>query len=416
MLTLAAALATAAIASAGLSQTSPGEPASALVERGRYLTVLGDCAVCHTRPGGRAFAGGLPIHTSFGVIYTTNITPDRTSGIGGWSQDAFWRAMHNGRRADGAHLYPAFPYPYFTHVGRGDSDAIWAYLSTVEPVDYRPPPNKLPFPVNIRGVMALWNWLFFRPGEFRPAPDRSAEWNRGAYVVTGLGHCGACHTPKNFLAADKPRQALHGGVIDNWFAADLSGDARAGLFSWSQADIVEFIGTGRNAHSGASASMADVVVNSTSQMTDADAQAIAVYLKSRPAMGPEPEPRVSPAVMRTGEAIYVDQCSACHGADGVGAARFFSPLKANANVQSRDPTTVARYLLTGTPTVATAARPTPLSMPAFAWKLNDEQIAAVASYIRNSWGNAAPAVTAGQVAKLRRKVAEHPVRPPPGRV
>jgi mono/diheme cytochrome c family protein len=415
---LVATLSLAALSGAGasLGQTPTERPDPAQVEQGRYLAVLGDCAACHTRPGGEPFSGGLPIHSAVGTIYTTNITPDSETGIGSWSSDAFWRAMHNGRRANGAHLYPAFPYPYFTHISRGESDALRAYLRSQTPVSYRPPPNRLPFPLNIRGVMVVWNALFFRPHEFKPRPDRSPQWNRGAYLVTGLGHCGGCHTPKNLLQADRSREAQQGAVIEDWFAPDLTGDPRGGLADWSQAELVEFLKTGRNVRTNGSASMGDVLVHSTSLTRDEDLQAIAVYLKSLPSKRPPAPAGATRIAMSSGAAIYADQCSACHGPDGAGEPRLFPPLRGNANVQSRDATTINRYILTGSPSTATARQPTPLSMPAFAWKLDDDQIAAVSTYVRNSWGNQAPAVSAGQVARLRRKVAAHPQKPPPGRV
>ena len=404
------------LATLSLGQTASAPADAAQVEHGRYLAILGDCSACHTRKDGEPFTGGMAFKTKFGTIYSTNITPDAETGIGTWSQDAFWQAMHKGRRADGAHLYPAFPYPYFTKLERADSDALRAYLMTLKPVSYRPRPNRMIFPANIRGVMAIWNALFFRPGLFRPSPERSAEWNRGAFIVTGPGHCGACHTPKNILMADEMKRAQEGGLVEDWFAPDLNGDARGGLGGWSEGDIVEFLKTGHNARSNGSASMSDVLIHSTTRMSDADLRAIAVYLKS---LGPridERAPTALPAnVMAAGGAIYADQCSACHGAEGVGQPGLFPPLAGNANVQARDPTTIDRYLLTGSPSAATSQRPTPVTMPAFAWKLTDDELAAVATYVRNSWGNAAPQVTAGQAGSLRHKVAAHPQKPPPSR-
>jgi mono/diheme cytochrome c family protein len=413
-LALAFGLAAAAVSLAAFGQSTMSAPApaqdSSQVERGRYLVTAGDCAGCHTRPGGEAFAGGMGFKTSFGTIYSVNITPDRGAGIGGWTQDQFWRAMHEGRRADGAHLYPAFPYTYYTRVTREDSDAILTYLRTVTPSAYQAPANKLLFPVNIRGSMGIWNALYFKPGVFQPQPDRSAEWNRGAYLVTGLGHCGACHTPKNLLSADSTKRPLQGGKIEDWFAPDLDSAARGGLASWSTDDIVEFLKTGRNAHSNGSASMASVITHSTSQLSGADLHAIAVYLKSLPASADASPRAPSVGVMAAGAAIYADQCSACHAGDGSGAPRLFPPLAGNANVQSADATTIVRYILSGTQSVATGARPTPSSMPSFAWKLNDDEVAAVATFIRNSGGNSAPPVTAGEVARLRHKIAEPPIR------
>jgi mono/diheme cytochrome c family protein len=379
----------------------------AQIEAGRHLAVLGDCEGCHDRPGGEKLAGGLPLHTPFGTIYSANITPDPQTGIGDWTADDFWNAMHRGVRPGGAKLYPAFPYPYFTHVTRAETDAIFAYLKSVPPVTYRPPRNQLPFPFNIRPLVAIWNWMNFKQDD-RPGSEPS----RGAHIVEGLGHCGACHTPKNFLGGDKRSKALQGGKLDNWLAPALNSDPRRGLGSWSQAQIAEYLKTGRNDRSNASGPMGDVVAHSGSRMQDSDLAAIAVYLKSRPAPPPASFKAPDKAVMSAGEAIFTDQCSACHRADATGEPREFPSLKGSAVVQQDDPTTVVRFILSGTQTVATAQRPTAFSMPDYAWKLDDKQVAAVATYIRNAWGNAAPPVSAGDVAHLRKKVAKTPVRKP----
>ncbi|MGZ6039544.1 MAG: c-type cytochrome [Phenylobacterium sp.] len=391
------------------AQAAPEAPQVAL---GRALAIQGDCAGCHSPAGKRPYAGGLPLATPFGTIYTSNITADRETGIGSWTSDQFWNAMHNGVRADGAKLYPAFPYPYFTHITRAESDALYAYFRTIPPVSYRPPPNKLPFPLNIRLLVGVWNALYFKPDK---APTTGPT--TGQHIVQGLGHCGACHTPKTFLAGDKAGHELEGGKIDNWFAPALDADARRGLGAWSDAEVAEYLKTGRNAHANASASMADVVRYSTSRMTDDDLAAVAAYLRAQPSHAAEPpKARLDPKVMAAGQAIYVDECAACHAVDGKAAPTYFPPLPGAAVTQSTDPTTVIRFILSGTQTVATDARPTPLSMPSYGWKLNDAEIAAVATYVRNSWGNSAPAVSVSDVASLRRKVANTPVQKPSGRV
>jgi len=383
----------------GADQSSP-DP----VARGRYLAVAGDCEACHTTPGGARFAGARPIRTPFGIIYSANITPDLTTGIGAWTADEFYRAMHKGVGHGGKNLYPAFPYPYFTHMTRADVDDVRAYLATIPAVDQPKPPNQLPFPFNIRFLLKLWNALFFRAGEFRPDPAKSAAWNRGAYLVWGPGHCGGCHTPKNFLAADRNSRALQGGRLDNWVAVNLTGDPRQGLASWDEADIVEYLRSGRNARASASGSMQEVIYYSTSRMSDADLAAIATYLKDLPPGAPKPARKApSAAAMRAGEAIFTDVCSACHQANGEGVPRIFPPLAGDVSVQAKDPTTVVRIILEGTRAVPTPARPTPTAMPAFAWKLDDDAIASVATFVRNSWGNSAPPVSAGKVAKLRRR-------------
>jgi len=377
------------------------------VLRGKYLAILGDCASCHTSKDGAAYAGGRGLNSGFGIIYSANITPDRETGIGNWSTDQFYRAMHQGIADDDSHLYPAFPYPYFTHMTRADDDAIYAYLRTIPAVHAKPPPNKLPFPLNIRGIMAIWNALYFSEGEYKPDPTKSVEWNRGAYIVTGPGHCGGCHTPKNFLMADEYDRALSGSPIDNWFAADLTGEPRAGLASWTAADIEEYLKSGRNARATASGSMQEVIGLSTSRMEDADRAAIAIYLKGLPPSAPVKQSSApDPAAMRAGGAIFVDACSSCHLSQGRGQLRLFPPLAGSATVQSHDATTVLHIILRGSHSLATNDKPTPLAMPAFTWKLNDQQVADVATYIRNSWGNQASQVDAADVAKLRSDLAK----------
>lgn len=378
------------------------------VAYGRYLAIVGDCEGCHNRPGGPPYAGGLPLNTPFGVVYSANLTQDHDTGIGAWTAEDFWNAMHKGVRADGAKLYPAFPYPYFTHATRAESDALYAYLKTIPAVSYRPPANKLPFPLNIRFLVTFWNMLNFRED---PAPSLGPS--PGEHIVRGLGHCGACHTPKTFLGGDKKGHDFEGGKLDNWAAPALNADARRGLGAWSVAEVAEYLKTGRNARSNSSGSMADVIRYSTSQMSDADLRSIGAWLKAQPSHAEAPRaPAPDPKAMAVGQAIYVDQCAACHAADGKATPGFFPPLPGAAVTQSIDPTTVIRFILSGTQTVATAARPTPLSMPSYAWKLDDAQVAAVATYVRNSWGNSAPPVKPSDVARLRRKVADKPIRKP----
>jgi mono/diheme cytochrome c family protein len=381
------------------------------VAQGKYLVDAGDCEACHTAAGGAPFAGARGIRTPFGIIYSANITPDVKTGIGKWTEADFYRAMHKGIAHGGKNLYPAFPYTYFTRISRADVDAIYAYLRTLPPIYQVKPANKLPFPLNIRPLMAIWNALFFRPREFRPNPAMSAEWNRGAYLVWGPGHCGGCHTPKNLLLADRNGHALQGAKLNDWVALDLTGDARRGLATWSSGDIVEFLRSGRNARATASGSMQEVIYYSTSRMSDSDLAAIATYLKQLP-----PRRHVkgfaapSEAAMRVGQAIYTDTCAGCHGADGEGQARYFPPLAGDAPVQARNPTTIVRIILAGSRSVPTPASPTAAAMPAFDWKLGDSEIAAVATYVRSSWGNAAPEVQARTVAKLRRRYAESAAR------
>jgi len=372
------------------------------LEKGRRLVDAADCVSCHTADKSQPFAGGRGIETPFGTIYTPNITPDRETGIGAWTNDDFYRVMHHGQRPDGTRLYPAMPYPYFTKMTRDDVDAMKLYLGTLPAVRTRPRENELMWPLNYRVFMRGWNMLFFTPGTFTPNPDKSAEWNRGAYLVEGPGHCGACHTPKNILGADKTSQALRGGLIRDWFAPNITNTLHDGVGRWSADEIVDYLKTGRNVHSGAAGLMAEVVENSTSKILEADLRAIAVYLKDVDGGG-EPAAPAKPdeKAMAAGRAIYNDMCAACHKTDGTGVPLMFSPLAGNANVQQRDPTTVTRVILEGARIGPTDARPTPFAMPAFDWKLTDAQIAAVATYVRNSWGNAAAPVTPSSVKTLR---------------
>jgi mono/diheme cytochrome c family protein len=380
------------------------EPTEETIARGKALVIAADCANCHTADPAKPFAGGKRIDTPFGGIYSPNLTPDRETGIGAWSDADFYRALRDGVGRDGSPYYPAFPYPNFTKLIRDDILAIRAYLATLTPVHNSPAPPELRWPLNYRGVMRLWNFLFFRPGIFEPNQQKSAEWNRGGYLVTGAAHCGACHTPRNIFGANKRGLAFGGGLVRGWFAPRLDNAARGGLKSWSTGDIVEYLQSGRNGKSHAGGPMAEVVVNSTSAMSDADVRAIAVYLKDLPAGAPEPEVAPPPeASMKAGAAVYAHACIACHEADGSGAPHIYPPLPGNANLQSADPASTLRIILDGAQTVTTARAPNTGSMPAYAKQLSDQQIADVTNYIRNAWGNAAPVVTPAQVEKARTK-------------
>lgn len=376
------------------------------VARGKALVIAGDCVACHTAPGGQPFAGGLALQTPFGSIVAPNITPDGATGIGSWSADDFARAMHHGRRPDGAYLYPAFPYPYYAKVTRADVEAIYAYLRTLPPVDNRVDRDTLPFPFNIRLLMAGWNMLFFKPGSFKPDPARSAEFNRGAYLVDGLGHCGACHTPFNAFGASRDSQYLEGNRIDNWTAPNITNDARVGLGKWSVEDIVQYLQTGQNGFSLASGPMKDVVENSTSKMPAADLKAMAVYLKERGAAGPSASTALaaSDPRMQAGEAIYVDTCAACHVRSGAGVAHLFPKLAGNAVTIQDDPASLIRIIIAGGRAAATERFPTSPAMPSLGYRLSDSQIASVVTYVRNSWGNAAAPVTEETVKALRARV------------
>jgi mono/diheme cytochrome c family protein len=373
------------------------------IARGAALAIAGDCASCHTADAAKPFAGGKRIDTPFGAIYSPNLTPDRETGLRVWSDEEFYRALHYGVAPDGSRYYPAFPFPNFTKMTRQDVLAIRAYLATLTPFRNATPPPELRWPLNYRVLMRVWNFLFFRPALFEPDQQKSPEWNRGGYLVEGPAHCGACHTPKNLLGADRRDRAYGGGLVQGWFAPRLDGAERSGLKSWSVDDIVEYLQSGRNGRSHAGGLMAEVVAGSTSKMSDADVRAIAVYLKDLPAG--VPEPAVTPpaqAGMAAGAAIYARLCIACHEADGSGAPRIYPPLPGNANLQAADPSSTLRIILDGAKTMTTPRAPNTGSMPDYARQLSDQEIADVANYVRNSWGNAAPLVTRAQARKARR--------------
>jgi mono/diheme cytochrome c family protein len=381
--------------------TSPVTPE--VIAHGKALVEAGDCASCHTADPTKPFAGGKRIDTPFGAIYSPNLTPDRETGIGAWSDADFRRALRDGTRRDGSRYYPAFPYPYFTKMTRDDIQSIRAYLATMAPVHNVAPPPALKWPLNYRVLMRGWDWLFFKPGILQPDQQKTPEWNRGRYLVEGPGHCGACHTPKNLFGADRLSRPLGGGLVQDQFAPRLDEAQRGGLKSWSVEDIVEYLQSGRNGRSHAGGLMAEVVRNSTSLMSDADVHAIAVYLKDMPAGDREPNVQPPPDTqMANGQKVYRSACVACHEVDGSGSPRVYPPLPGNANLQSAIAASTLRIILDGAQTLTTPRAPNAGSMPAYAGKLSDEEIADVTTYIRNSWGNSASAVTAAQVAKARK--------------
>jgi mono/diheme cytochrome c family protein len=381
------------------------------IERGRYLAVLGDCAGCHTASHGAPFAGGVALQTPFGTLVAPNITSDPETGIGNMTNEEFLAVLHEGRGHDGKRLYPAMPYPAYTKMTDDEVLALRAYFATVAPVSNRVVSNQLPFPLNIRLAMAVWNGLNFTPGRYQPNPQKSAVWNRGAYIVEGPAHCGTCHTPKTLLGGDKNSAALTGATLQGWFAPDITNDQRKGIGGWSTDDLVQYLKTGTNKWTLASGPMAEAVSHSTSRMNDGDILAIATYLKDSGQSGASarPEPVVAGNnAMRAGAAIYKDSCAACHKDSGEGDANLFPRLASSALVQSDDPTTLVRVVLHGTRAVSTAGAPTAPAMPAFDWRLEDAQVAAVLTYIRNNWGNAAGPVPASAVASQRASLAKSP--------
>lgn len=378
------------------------------VTHGRYLVRAGDCEACHTVQGGAPFAGGRPVPTPFGVIYSDNITPDRDTGIGAWTDEDFYKAMHNGINRQGKHLFPAFPYPWFTRLTRADVHDIKAYLDTLEPVRQVDREPELPWPISSRHSMAAWDTLYFHPGTYAYRSDKSPQWNRGAYLVQGAGHCGACHSSKNFLGAADREHPLQGGFAENVYAPNLGQGSDDGLSGWSEQDIVDYLHTGHSRQASAAGPMAETVEQSTQYLTQADLQAIAVYLKDVPGPKPNSPSTADAQVMRDGAGIYEDQCTGCHMEDGGGEPGVFPALRGNNSVMAAEPDTVVATVLHGAKLPATQAAPTALAMPAFAEKLDDAQVAALVTYIRNAWGNHADAVSESDVEALRERLKQAP--------
>ena len=418
-LTIALLLAAALVAALNLQGEDPVDdrlpatpPEPALVARGAYLARAGNCIGCHTARGGVPYAGGRAIETPFGTVFSSNLTPDAVTGMGGWSASQFWRALHNGRSRDGRLLVPAFPYPNYTRVTRADSDAIHAYLRSLAPVVQARREHALRFPYDSQLALALWRALYFEPAPHTDAGTASAavspeaaERERGAYLVQGLGHCNACHASRNALGASPDPQDLGGGLIpmQNWYAPSLESRAEAGLQDWPVEQIVALLKTGIAAQGTVSGPMAEVVRQSTQHLADADLRAMAAYLKALPENpGPAAPPATSPqADLPAGARVYEKHCAACHGERGEGAPGIYPALAGNRAVLLASPVNAVRSVLEGGFAPSTAGNPRPFGMPPFATVLSNEEVAAVLSQVRNAWGNRARAVGALEVARLR---------------
>jgi mono/diheme cytochrome c family protein len=382
------------------SAPSPAPRAdAATVARGAYLARVGNCAACHTARGSQAYAGGRGLPTPFGTVYAGNLTPDDETGLGRWSADDFWRALHHGRSRDGRLLTPAFPYTAFTQVSRDDSDALYVYLRSLAPVAQPTTASGLRFPFNTQAALAVWRALYFRPAASAAAaePGRSAEWQRGAYLVRGLGHCAACHAPRNALGATRQADRLAGGALplQPWFAPDLAPLAGVPL-DRQQRDVVDLLRTGMSAHGTAGGPMAEVVVGSTQHWTDPDLQAAAVYLTSLPtrqppASAPGPADTDNAAQTARAKALYTHQCAGCHGAHGEGAPGVYPPLAGNPSVTLADAGNAMQVIRHGGFAPQTRAHPRPFGMPPAG--LSHQDLADVTTFIRQSWGNQAGAVT-----------------------
>ena len=395
---------------------------AALIEKGRYLADAGDCTACHTAKGGKPFAGGLPIASPIGTLYSSNITPDKASGIGNYSLQDFDRAVRHGIAANGSSLYPAMPYPAYARVSDDDLRAMYAYfMQGVALVYAENRANEVPWPLSMRWPLAIWRKTF------APAPQSVAfdagrytdpQIARGAYLVQGLGHCGSCHTPRALTLQEKAldesgAEYLSGGpVIDGWLAVNLRGNPADGLGRWTPDDIVATLRSARNTqHAVLGGAMGDVVVHSTQHLNDADLHAVAAYLKSLPPTKEqvssfEADPATAKALAAgqegsRGAELYVDNCAACHRTNGQGDDRVFPKIAGNSSVLAQDPVSMIRLVLAGSKLPATQTAPSELGMPGFAWRLSDEEVAQLLTFIRSSWGNRAPAVDAAQVTKLR---------------
>ena len=384
--------------------------AEAQIALGRYLALAGNCAGCHTARGGAPYAGGRAIATPFGNVYASNLTSDPATGLGLWTAADFWRALHHGKSRDGKRLYPAFPYPNYTRVTRDDADALFAYLRTLAPVSQPNREHDLRFPYNQRWLLAGWRALYFKPGVYQATSGQDAEWNRGAYLVQGLGHCNACHTGRDAFGGSNLKADLAGGMIPmlNWYAPSLTSDVEAGLGNWEVAHIVELLKTGVSARGAVFGPMSEVVYKSLQHLADSDARALAVYLKSLPQTpapadpgGPPVAPPEMQRVMTLGATLYDRNCKECHGVDGNGTPPAYPPLAGNRALTMRSAVNPIRMVLNGGFPPGTAGNPRPYGMPPFRPTLNDDEVAAVVSYIRNSWGNRAGLVSPLEVDRFR---------------
>ncbi|MDQ2821444.1 MAG: cytochrome c [Pseudomonadota bacterium] len=402
LIVMSAILAAVAIAWPRDQFVASGSPADwastpANIARGAYLARAGDCVACHTARGGVPYAGGRALATPFGTLYGPNLTPDNATGLGRWSADAFWGALHNGRSKDGRYLYPAFPFPHYTKTTRADSDALYAYLRSLAPTQQANRPHAMEFPFDTQLALAGWRLFFFRPAVYAPMPARDAAWNRGAYLVEGLGHCSACHSARNVVGASTP--GLTGGMIPvlNWYAPSLAGT------DMPQAELVQLLHTGVAPNAAVIGPMAEVVARSLQYLSPDDIGAMAVYLHSLPPGDAEAGVTIKPSsdAMTAGAAIYRQHCIACHGSDGRGFATAYPPLAGNRTLTTTQPVNAIRIVLQGGFPPGTAGNPRPYGMPPFAHVLDDAEVAQVLTYVRSSWGNRGGEVSAAQVNRYR---------------
>jgi mono/diheme cytochrome c family protein len=392
-------------ATTATSTTTDTRPA--IVVRGEYLARAGDCVACHTAPRGKLFAGGLAMETPFGTLFSPNITPDPQYGIGSWDKDAFFNMMRTGKGPDGKLIYPAMPIAQYTKVTREDSDAIFAYLQSIPPVAQPNRPHELKFPFNQRDLLYGWRTLYFREGAYQPDPTRSVEWNRGAYLVEGLGHCTMCHTQINALGGSSRRDQFAGGLIpvENWYAPSLTSDKDGGLGDWSTKDIVDLLQAGLSDRGAVYGPMAEVTYHSLQYLNDDDLKAMAVYLKALPSNTGRktgPSAPTGTTVFARGASVYKDKCAICHGDNGKGDVPNYPPLANNQSIEMDSAVNPIRIVLNGGFPPGTQRNPEPYGMPPFGQQLNDADAAAVVTYVRTAWGNHGLPVTAKEVNDLRK--------------
>ncbi len=428
---------TALLALAASSAWAANTADQQFIKQGEYLSRAGDCIACHTAQGGKPFAGGLGIDSPLGMIYSTNITPDKETGIGEYTLEDFDQAVRHGVAKDGHSLYPAMPYTAYAKVSPDDVKALYAYfMHGVEPVSQANKDTDIVWPLSMRWPLGIWRWMFSPdPVEAAAAPASApadagqAEVLRGKYLVEGLGHCSTCHTPRGVALQEKAltdtdgAEFLSGGVVEGWLAKNLRGDATDGLGSWSKEDIVAFLKGGMNKHSATFGGMSQVVVDSTQHLNDADLNAIAAYLKTLSPVNKDATQALAydetaSVAFRSGKTNsegaldFLNNCAACHRTTGKGYEQTFPQLALSSTVNSEDPTSLIHIVLKGAQLPGTTAAPTQYGMPAFDWRLTDKEVASVLTFVRSNWGNKAPAVTADQVAKVREEVGAkaQPVR------
>lgn len=365
------------------------------IQRGEYLTRAGNCMGCHTARGGKPYAGGRELVTPFGKFVTPNITPDNETGIGHWSEEDFWQALHYGKGRDGSYLYPVFPYTEYTKVTRQDADAIFAYLRSLTPVAQTNPPHKITSPYDNQFLLFLWRTWYFKEGIYEPDDSKNEEWNRGNYLVQGLGHCNACHTPRNVWGASQDDKLAGGEIMGTyWYAPSLISHREAGMGEWPVDEIAKLLSTGVTGHAVTSGPMATIVRQSLQYLSKDDMRAVAVYLQSLGEKRGEEAPRKIPPMpervsryLALGKPVYIKHCQECHGKSGEGVPGIYPSLAGNRSVTMTSPLNTIRSVLYGGFPPVTAGNPRPYGMPPFQHIIRDHEIAWVVSYIRNAWGN-----------------------------